>query len=97
MLDFDNLTLGQLEDFEDVSGVPFDECIQAFEDLDPDAGRMPAPRLLTGMAWLLKAAQGITLTRDQARAITFGQLLTDMDAMDGDDDNPESPAPDVNA
>jgi hypothetical protein len=94
---FDSITLGQMEDFETVAGVPFDECIAAFGDLDPASGRMPSPRLMTGMAWLLKASQGVTLTRDEARAITFGELLADMESAGGEDEDPESPSPAVNA
>lgn len=66
-IDLNELTLGDLEDFETQSGVDFREAIKG------GASNMPL-KALTCLVWLSKRKQDPNYTLEDARSIKIAQL-----------------------
>ena len=51
MTNFDTLTLGQMETFESIAGVPFTSVASLADDISK--GSYPSARVMTGFGWLI--------------------------------------------
>lgn len=94
-LDPESLTLGDLEDFEDVVGKAVDEVLKPRPILDDDGNkvldergrpemgvRIPA-KALTTLVWLAKRKENPAFTRAEARDVRVDQLeIPDTDESD---------------
>ena len=83
MTNFDTLTLGQMETFESIAGVPFTSVASLADDISK--GSYPSARVMTGFGWLIASLDGRDLTPEGARA----HLTEMMGRLDGDDPDPE--------
>lgn len=76
MFNFDDLTLGDIEDVETYAGRPVKDLA------DPDA---PQAKLKTALAWILKRKDDPTYTIKDARKLTRAEL----NALVGGDEDDE--------
>lgn len=70
-LDPDELTLGDLDDFEETVGESFFDCIKP--------GVMPSTKALLALVWITERKSDPTYTLAQAREVKVGDLDIDTD------------------
>jgi hypothetical protein len=88
-VDPDQLTLGDLEDFADATGIEFDEARRYVPLIDPETGvqrlsetgkpmfrlKMSA-RCMTALVWIIERRSNPALTLEQVRSdVTIGDLV----------------------
>lgn len=77
-LDIDELTFGDMEDFEEFAGVPLMEAMQQVQ-----AGQMPLKPAI-GLIWICQRAINPNFTLDDARKVKLNDLEIDLE-----DDEPD--------
>ena len=77
MFDPNSLTMGEVEQFEDYTGLPIDALQEYAPDPDnPDApAKVPPAKMLTAFAWLIQRRTDPAFTFEQARGMTLAELL----------------------
>lgn len=73
-LDPDELTLGDLDDFEEAVGKSFFECIAN--------GATPSPKALMALVWITERKTDPTYTLEKARDVKVGSLDIEADPTD---------------
>lgn len=80
-LDLNSLTLGEIADFEDVSGCPFNAMREAI-----NSGEQPIGKMLIGLALIRARRADPTATIDTVRAMRLDEFI-----VNGDDPVPLPP------
>ena len=73
MFDTSLMTLGQLEEFETMTGAPLGDALATFTDAHDT---LPPARTLMGLAWLASQHSPAPKTGDEVRNMTIGELMT---------------------
>lgn len=92
-LDFDALTLADIEDLEDYTGKTLQEITQEMQSA-AERAVMPRGRLLTVLAWMLKRQDAPTMTLDQARQMPFSEATRLLQSLGGNGDGAAAEAGD---
>ena len=79
------MTLGQLEEFETMTGASLGDALATFTDA---GDTLPPARILMGLAWLASQHTPTPKTADEVRNMTIGDLM-DLIA-EGEDVPPEA-------
>ncbi len=73
MFDTSLMTLGQIEEFETMTGAPLGDALATFTDAGDS---LPPARTLMGLAWLASQHSPAPKTGDEVRDMTIGELMT---------------------
>lgn len=74
ILDNYDLTLGQMERVEQISGMTISDFFASLEFEDTDTAIMPPLNILRGIAYLTFSMKGNELTDDELRNVSIKQL-----------------------
>lgn len=85
MFDTSLMTLGQLEEFETMTGASLGDALATFTDA---GDTLPPARVLMGLAWLASQHTPTPKTGDEVRNMTIGDLMEII--AEGDDVPPEA-------
>ena len=66
------MTLGQIEEFETMTGAPLGDALATFSDA---GDTLPPARTLMGLAWLASQHSATPKTGDEVRNMTIGELM----------------------
>ncbi len=72
MFDTSLMTLGQIEEFETMTGAPLGDALATFTDA---GDTLPPARILMGLAWLASQHSPTPKTGDEVRDMTIGELM----------------------
>lgn len=72
MFDTSLMTLGQIEEFETMTGAPLGDALATFSDAGDS---LPPARILMGLAWLASQHSPTPKTGDEVRDMTIGELM----------------------
>lgn len=72
MFDTSLMTLGQIEEFETMTGAPLGDALATFSDAHDT---LPPARTLMGLAWLASQHSPAPKTGDEVRNMTIGELM----------------------
>lgn len=72
MFDTSLMTLGQIEEFETMTGAPLGDALATFTDAGDS---LPPARILMGLAWLASQHSAMPKTGDEVRDMTIGELM----------------------
>lgn len=72
MFDTSLMTLGQIEEFETMTGAPLGDALATFTDAGDS---LPPARILMGLAWLASQHSPAPKSGDEVRDMTIGELM----------------------
>ena len=72
--DENEITVGDLEDFEDITGRPLEEVLAEFRDRKPEDTSLPPLKVLKAIIFLAKRHEDPAFTAAMARDVKISEL-----------------------
>lgn len=77
----DEFTIGDLEDFEDATGM---NLIGIIRKMQGDGAELPHPRALRGMLWLMRRKADPTVTFESLRDLSLSEMSAGLQVAEAD-------------
>lgn len=85
----DDITVGDMEDIEEISGEPFEEVLEKLASGGSSGKRMVSLKVIKAIVFVVKRHEDPDFTVEQTRTVKFSELEL---ALEGSAPNPPKPA-----